>query len=200
MASPPGPPAASQAAESSIARDRGAGDGESCSSRVEHATAQAVTARAPGAPGAANRCTAVCATDVSGPEARAPRAAGSARTTERLVGCDQALRDIERAGRVEDPTPLARRSGGTDAAIGTCTATAGTIGTVDTGGANGLVVLDRDRSEGHAAPGVQDPAPFARRPCWIVTPEIDTLPPKTWMTRSMSLPSMMVLVAPLPLR
>ena len=44
---------------------------------------------------------------------------------------------------------------------------------------------------------IPPPSPAAW-PCWIVTLEIDTLPPRTWKTRSRLLPSMMVLVEPLP--
>ncbi len=44
---------------------------------------------------------------------------------------------------------------------------------------------------------IPPPAPTTR-PCWIVTPVIDTVPLCTWMTRSRLLPSMIVLPAPLP--
>ena len=95
------------------------------------------------------------------PERQAPRAAGSARATERLIGCDQALRDTERAGRVEDPASLAADPAVPAPPSDPTLTPLAPFAPLSTAGANGLVVLDRDRGEGHAASGVQDPGPFA---------------------------------------
>ena len=56
----------------------------------------------------------------------------------------------------------------------------------------------RKASPGRRSSRSTAPSPAAR-PCWIVTLEIDTLPPRTWKTRSRLLPSMMVLAELFPL-
>ena len=166
---------------------------------VEDAATDSLAARASRASRASDGVLASgCGTAVK-TNADAAVSAGTAVSADGLVRGDGAVGNGERSGRVEDPAPLAILPGpAITSGSPELAAQAGcSRRTVRPGGD---IVQDRHRGKRHLAAGVQEPASrAAARPCWIVTFEIDTLPPRTWKTRSTVFPSMMVLEEPFPL-
>ena len=131
-------------------------------------------------------------TNVADTEGQTANAAVPASTANRVVGRDQTFGYLERSGRIEDSTPLARQ---------TSAAAAPPVLPVRPLAPKTWLFWIVTEVSVSLPPEFKIPPPSpTARPCWIVTPEIDTLPERTWMTRSVLLPSMIVLPAPLPLR
>ena len=182
-------PGAAVAAERLVGRDRGAVEGHGGAGRIEDPAAF---------PGAALAPAKAVLSDDRGPEwARAglvrrdrgrdedDRPAEAAGAADRLVRRDRGLGEGERPGRVEGPAALAGA-----AAAGAAKEPAAPAAT--------LFATTTELSV-NWPPSLRIPPPSpVTRPCWIVTPVIDTLPPRTSMTRSVRLPSMIVRPAPCP--
>ena len=111
----------------------------------------------------------------------------------RLVRRDRALGDAQRPGLVRDPAPLSarRRRRRCRHSRRRHRRRPPSAPLPPRAPIARLFTIATDESDTWP-PVLSSPAPSSDRPCWIVTPEMLTLPPRTWKTRSRLLPSMIV--------